>query len=138
MSEAEQVAQDNYVELTAEIVSAYVSNNSMLPGELPALISSIHAALSGVASGQNQAVAGPERVTPAQIKKSVTPDYLISFEDGKQYKTLKRHLTLRGLTAEEYRAKWGLPADYPMTSANYSAQRSQLAKELGLGQQRRK
>jgi predicted transcriptional regulator len=138
MSEAEQVARDNYVELTAEIVSAYVSNNSMPPGELPALISSVHAALSEAATGAKQASGGPERVTPAQIKKSVTPDYLISFEDGKQYKTLKRHLMLRGLTAEEYRAKWGLPADYPMTSANYSAQRSQLAKELGLGQQRRK
>ena len=138
MSEAEQVAQDNYVELAAEIASAYVSNNSMPPGELPALISSIHAPLSGVASDQNKAAAGPERVTPAEIKKSITPDYLMSFEDGKQYKTLKRHLTLRGLTAEKYRAKWGLPADYPMTSANYSAQRSQLAKDLGLGQLHRK
>ncbi len=138
MSDAEQVARENYVELAAEIVSAYVSNNSMPAGELPALLASVHAALSGVASGSNQAAAGPGRVTPAQIKKSITPDHLISFEDGKPYKTLRRHLTLRGLTADEYRAKWGLPVDYPMTSASYSAQRSQLARDLGLGQQRRK
>ncbi|WP_336491521.1 MucR family transcriptional regulator [Methylobacterium nigriterrae] len=137
MSDAEQVARENYVELAAEIVSAYVSNNSMPVGELPALIASVHAALSGAAYGSHQA-AGPGRVTPAQIKKSITPDYLVSFEDGKPYKTLRRHLTLRGLTADEYRAKWGLPVDYPMTSASYSAQRSLLAKELGLGQQRRK
>ena len=78
------------------------------------------------------------RATPAQIRKSVTPDALISFIDGKPYKTLRRHLTLRGLTPEQYRAKWGLAPDYPMTSASYSEQRSELARALGLGQQRRK
>jgi predicted transcriptional regulator len=121
------------------MVAAYVSNNSVPVSDLPALIASVHAALNGIAYAASQPTdVGPEKATPAQIKKSVTPDYLISFEDGKQYKTLKRHLTLRGLTAAEYRAKWGLPADYPTTAASYSAQRSQLARDLGLGQQRRK
>ena len=82
--------------------------------------------------------AGPEKPTAAQIKKSVTHDGIISFEDGKTYKTMRRHLTLRGLTPEAYRAKYGLPTDYPMTSAAYSAQRSELARSLGLGNQRRK
>ncbi len=139
MREEAEATPNNYIELAAEIVSAYVSNNSVQGSELPALIASVHAALNGVTSYSNEAArAGPEKATPAQIRKSITPDYLISFEDGKRYKTLRRHLTLRGLTAEAYRSKWGLPVDYPMTSASYSAQRSRLAHELGLGQRRRK
>jgi predicted transcriptional regulator len=124
-------------ELAADIVSAYVSNNSLPPSELPALIATIHAALAGLteASAIGSTV---EKVTPAQIRKSIAPDALISFEDGKSYKTLRRHLTIRGLTPEAYRAKWGLPLDYPMTAVGYSAQRSELAKSLGLGQQRKK
>ena len=90
------------------------------------------------ATEQPIAAAGPEKPTAAQIKKSVTHDGIISFEDGKTYKTMRRHLTLRGLTPEAYRAKYGLPADYPMTSAAYSAQRSELARSLGLGNMRRK
>ena len=98
----------------------------------------MHAAISGLANGGSAApeVDKIDKATPAQIKKSITPDHLISFEDGKPYKTLRRHLTLRGLSPEAYRAKHGLPADYPMTSATYSAQRSELARSLGLGQQR--
>ncbi|WP_283205814.1 MucR family transcriptional regulator [Methylobacterium cerastii] len=124
--------------MTADLVSAFVSNNNVPVSELPALIASVHAALAGLGKEAPAEPAGPEKPTPAQIRKSVTPDALISFEDGKSYKTLRRHLTMRGLTAEGYREKYGLPADYPMTSASYSAQRSALAHSLGLGQMRRK
>ena len=121
--------------MAADIVSAYVSNNSVPISVLPALIASVLAALAGL--GQAQDAGGLEKATPAQIRKSITPDTLISFEDGKAYKTLRRHLNLRGLTPDAYREKHGLPSDYPMTSATYSATRSALAKTLGLGQQRR-
>ena len=119
-------------------MSAFVSNNNVPVSELPALIASVHAALAGLGKEAPAEPAGPEKPTPAQIRKSITPDALISFEDGKSYKTLRRHLTMRGLTADGYRAKYGLPADYPMTSASYSAQRSVLAHSFGLGQMRRK
>ncbi|MCC0808080.1 MucR family transcriptional regulator [Methylobacterium sp. W2] len=130
--------QTSHIELAADIVAAYVSNNSLPASALGDLLSSVHAAVSGLANGGSATPEGIkiEKATPAQIKKSITPDHLISFEDGKSYKTLRRHLTLRGLTAEAYRAKHGLPADYPMTSPSYSAQRSELARSLGLGQQR--
>ena len=126
------------ITLATDIVSAYVSNNHVQASELPALITTAHAALSGL--GQASAAAGPsiERLTPAQIKKSITHDGLVSFIDGKSYKTLKRHLTGHGLTIETYRERYGLPRDYPSTAAGYSAQRSELARSLGLGQQRRK
>lgn len=124
-----------FVTLTSEIVSAYVSNNHVQSADLPKLLNDIHGAIRGAcAAGQG---APPARATPQEIRRSVTPDFLISFEDGKPYKTLRRHLTLRGLTPEAYRAKWGLEADYPMTARSYSEQRSQLARSLGLGQQRR-
>lgn len=128
----------SHIELTADIVAAYVSNNSVPVSALPELLGSVHAAISGLTSGGSAAAEADkiQKATPAQIKKSITPDHLISFEDGKPYRTMKRHLTLRGLTPETYRAKHGLPADYPMTSAGYSAARSALAKQLGLGQQR--
>ena len=126
------------MELAAELVAAYVSNNRVSVSEIPGVIASVHAALSGLGNAASAEPAGPEKLTPAQIRKSVTPDALISFEDGKSYKTLKRHLTIRGLTPEGYRVKYGLPSDYPMTSASYSTQRSELARSLGLGQQRRK
>ncbi|MHC2021368.1 Ros/MucR family transcriptional regulator [Methylobacterium sp. CM6247] len=131
--------QTSHIELTAEIVAAYVSNNPVPVGSLAELLSSVHAAISGLTSGGSSAPEADkiEKATPAQIRKSITPDHLISFEDGKPYKTLRRHLTLRGLSPEAYRAKHGLPADYPMTSASYSAQRSQLALSLGLGQVRK-
>lgn len=139
MSENAETISTDYLELAADIVAAYVSNNSIPVSELPSLIEGVHTALAGLSNGATQTDdAKVEKQTPAQIKKSITSDALISFEDGKPYKTLRRHLTLRGLTPEAYRAKYGLPADYPMTSASYSAQRSELARSLGLGQQRRK
>ena len=138
MEEIEHTPTSNTIELTANLVAAFVSNNNVPISELETLISKVHAAIAGLGNKVAVELAGPEKPTPAQIRKSITPDALISFEDGKSYKTMKRHLTLRGLTAEGYRAKYGLPADYPMTTANYSAQRSALAKSLGLGQQRRK
>jgi len=139
MSEDTFMPSVDYVELSADIVSAYVANNSLPASEIGNLLVSVHAAVSGLASGVSAAPPKDEveKPTPAQIKKSITSDALISFEDGKPYKTLRRHLTLRGLTPEAYRAKWGLPSDYPMTSASYSAARSELARALGLGQQRR-
>jgi predicted transcriptional regulator len=127
----------NYIELAADIVSAFVSNNPIPPAELPSLIGKVHAALQNVGQPTPQ----QEEVKPlpaVSIRKSVTPDYLISLEDGKQYKSLKRHLTKLGLTPEAYREKWGLPRDYPMVAANYAAKRSELAKSLGLGQIRSK
>lgn len=123
-------------ELTSEIVSAYVTNNKIPSSELPEIIASVHAALRGL--GETK-VPEPEKLVPlVPIKKSITPDYLISLEDGRRYKSLKRHLSGRGLTPAEYRDKWGLARDYPMVAPNYAKQRSELAKALGLGQQRRK
>jgi predicted transcriptional regulator len=98
----------------------------------------VHTALAGLGQGSATTAPAVEKLTPSQIRKSITPDALISFEDGKPYKTLRRHLTIRGLTPEAYREKWGLPRDYPMTSASYSEQRSKLALALGLGNQRKK
>jgi predicted transcriptional regulator len=138
MDELEQAPTSNTIELTADLVAAYVSNNNVPVAELPALLANVHAALTGLGNGASAEPAGPEKPTPAQIRKSVTPDGIVSFEDGKTYKTMKRHLTLRGLTPDAYRAKYGLPSDYPMTSAAYSAQRSELARSFGLGQMRRK
>jgi predicted transcriptional regulator len=136
-SQVRREDQVDLVALTADIVSAYVSNNRVPPAEMPALLSSVHAAVAGL--GSAPAVdAGPEKPTPAQIRKSIKPDGLISFIDGKSYKTLKRHLTGNGMTIEQYRERFGLPRDYPSTAASYSEQRSALAKSLGLGQQRRK
>lgn len=127
----------NYIELAADIVSAFVSNNSVPTADLPSLIGSVHAALQNV--GQPVAKQEEAKPTPAvPVKKSVTPDYLISLEDGKQYKSLKRHLGKLGLTPEDYRAKWNLPKDYPMVAPAYAQRRSELAKSMGLGQQRSK
>nr|WP_279604187.1 MucR family transcriptional regulator [Methylobacterium sp. J-092] len=124
-------------EMTADLVAAYVSNNRVSLSELPGVIVSVHAALSSLGK-EETAEPAVEKPTPAQIRKSITPDGMVSFEDGKIYKTMKRHLTLRGLTPDSYRAKYGLPSDYPIVSAAYSAKRSDLARSLGLGQQRRK
>ncbi|MCJ2059221.1 MucR family transcriptional regulator [Methylobacterium sp. J-048] len=128
--------KSRFVALASEIVSAYVSNNHVQSADLPKLLNDIHGAIQGVCAG-GTAVAAPNKPTAQEIRRSVTPDFLISFEDGKPYKTLRRHLTLRGLTPEAYRAKWGLDPSYPMTAQSYSEQRSQLARSLGLGQQRR-
>lgn len=123
----------DHAELTAEIVSAYVSNNRVQPSELPDLIFAVHAAVGGL--GKPAGPEGPsfEKATPAQIKKSITPDALISFIDGKSYKSLKRHLGKHGLTPEDYRSRHGLPRDYPMVAASYSEQRSAISKAIGLG-----
>ena len=136
--EAVSGTSGNVLAMAADIVSAYVSNNHIQSGELPNLITSVHASLSRLGGEDPTAAPEPEKLTSAQIRKSITPDAIISFEDGKGYKTMRRHLTLRGLTPEAYRAKWGLPADYPMVTTSYSAKRSELAKSLGLGQLRRK
>ena len=128
----------NFIDLTANIVSAYVSNNPMPASELPALIGQIHAALLRVSTGRAEPPLEPAK--PAvPVKKSMTADYLICLEDGKRFKSLKRHLrTQYSMTPEQYRDKWGLPADYPMVAPNYAVARSQLAKKMGLGQQRRR
>ncbi|WP_046863724.1 MucR family transcriptional regulator [Microvirga massiliensis] len=128
----------NYIELAADIVSAYVSNNSVPSADLPSLINEVHGALLKVGGGTVEVPA--EAPKPAiSVKRSVTPDYIICLEDGKKFKSLKRHLrTQYGMTPEQYREKWGLPADYPMVAPNYAKARSELAKEMGLGQQRRK
>lgn len=135
MTEIEAHQEADLIELSASIVAAYVANNSMPVSELGNLLLSVHAAVKGLGRNGTAVSAKDEvvKLTPAQIKKSITPDALISFEDGKAYKTLRRHLTIRGLTPEGYRAKWGLPLDYPMTAASYSAARSELARSLGLG-----
>jgi predicted transcriptional regulator len=129
------VTGQDRIALVAEIVGAYVARNHVQPDDLPALMRSVHGVLASLASGPAVAVAEPpaQALTPAQIRRSVKPDGLVSFEDGRTYKMLKRHLASRGLTPEEYRAKWNLPADYPMTAANYSQARSQLALRRGLG-----
>jgi predicted transcriptional regulator len=123
----------NLSELTADIVSAYVSNNNVRPEDVASLISDVHAALKYAPNGK--ADPAPEPQQPAvPIKKSVTPDYIISLENGQKFKSLKRHLmTSYGITPDEYRAKWGLPRDYPMVAPNYAKSRSELARSMGLG-----
>lgn len=122
----------NLLDLTTEIVASYAGNNALAASELPNLITRVHAALSGVTAP----VETVEAQTPAvPVKKSVTPDYIICLEDGAKLKMLKRYIRTRyNLSPEEYRRKWGLPADYPMTAPNYSATRSKLARDIGLGQ----
>jgi predicted transcriptional regulator len=134
----ETSGSSNYIELAADIVSAYVSNNSVPSSELPALIHEVHNALLRVTSGAAPVVV--EALKPAvPTKKSITDDFIICLEDGKKFKSLKRHLrTQYNISPEEYREKWGLPADYPMVAPNYAKARSQLAKQMGLGQQRRR
>lgn len=124
------------VELTAKIVAAYVSNNSINSTDLPQLINDTHAALAR-ATGQTVETEREEQRPKVAVKKSVMPDYIICLEDGKKFKSLKRHLrTHYNMTPEEYREKWGLPHDYPMVAPNYARQRSDLAKKMGLGTRR--
>jgi predicted transcriptional regulator len=125
------------VDLTANLICSYVSNNPVRPADLGDLIASVHQSLNGLSGPTTPAIEQVEKPTAAQIKKSITPDALISFEDGKPYKSMKRHLTGRGLTPETYRTKYGLPVDYPMTCPSYSAQRSELARTIGLGTNRK-
>jgi predicted transcriptional regulator len=122
------------IEMTADIVAAYVGHNSVSAGELPSLIQSVHRALAGVSSGTEAVEAAPKE--PAvPIKRSITPDHLVCLEDGRKFKSLKRHLrTKYNMSPEDYRAKWGLAKDYPMVAPNYAKARSELAKQMGLGQ----
>jgi predicted transcriptional regulator len=135
---ADDTGNGNFIELTAEIVSAYVSNNPVAAGDIPALISQVYSALSRVAGTSGDVPSEPLR--PAiSVKKSITPEFIVCLEDGKKFKSLKRHLrTQYNMTPEQYRDKWSLGADYPMVAPNYAAARSQLAKQMGLGQQRRR
>jgi predicted transcriptional regulator len=128
----------DFIELAADIVSAFVSNNSVPIADLPGLISSVHATLGKLSHTAVEEKAEP--LTPAvSVKRSITPDYIVCLEDGKKFKSLKRHLRTRyDMTPEQYRTKWNLASDYPMVAPNYAAARSELAKNMGLGQQRRK
>jgi predicted transcriptional regulator len=124
---------EDILKLASDIVAAYVSNNPVAVGDLPAMIKSVHATLGGLSGVEGLDVLTSQK--PAvPIKKSITPDYLICLEDGKRLKMLKRYLRSRfKLTPDQYRAKWGLPADYPMVAATYAARRSEFAKKIGLG-----
>lgn len=125
------------IDMTAEIVSAYIGNNSIAPDEIAGLINKVFAALAGVHGSETAPFEKPEPAVP--IRKSITPDHLVCLEDGKKFKSLKRHLrTHYNLTPEQYREKWGLPRDYPMVAPNYAQARSRLAKKMGLGQNGRR
>jgi predicted transcriptional regulator len=133
------MATSNPVELAAEIVSAFVSYNPVPKGDLPALIHAVHSAVERLEKGPESAPPQIETKAPAvPIRRSITPDFLICLEDGKRFKSLRRHLAGHGLTPAQYREKWHLPSDYPMVAANYAARRSAIAKTLGLGQFSRK
>jgi predicted transcriptional regulator len=138
--EGRQMNDDNsdnmdLTEMTAEIAAAYVSKNSVAQTDLAALIAGIHSSLGSL--GAPKAPPAPAALVPAvPIKKSVTPDYIICLEDGKQFKALKGHLTRLGMTPKEYRSKWALPSDYPMVAATYAARRSELAQSMGLGRKK--
>jgi predicted transcriptional regulator len=137
MDEVVSNTKDDFlVELTAEVVAAYVSNNPVQTSDLPGLIANVHSALGSTASADSRP---SEKAKPAvPVRKSVQSDYIICLEDGMKFKSLKRHLmTYYGLTPDEYREKWGLPADYPMVAPAYAEARSRLAKEMGLGQKRK-
>ncbi|GJD33029.1 Transcriptional regulatory protein ros [Methylobacterium adhaesivum] len=136
MSEIENSV--DYVDLTVDIVSAYVSNNPVPTAELAQLITRVHASLTQIGSGQEQPkVAAAPQQPAVSVKKSVTADHIICLEDGRVFKSLKRHLRAKyDMSPEQYRAKWGLPPDYPMVAPNYAKARSDLAKAIGLGQSR--
>ncbi|AWI91777.1 MucR family transcriptional regulator [Methylobacterium sp. DM1] len=129
------LSQSNLLESAAEIVASYAANNRVPVAELPSLLPAVYAKLAALSVPGAASAPAPEITQPtaAQIRKSITPDALISFIDGKPYKTLKRHLGVHGLDPHSYRDRYGLPSDYPMTAPGYSARRSALAKDLGLG-----
>ena len=129
----ENAKTSDLLKLTSDIVAAYVSNNPVPAGELPVMIKSVHATLGSLSGGVPGEIVTTQK--PAiTVKKSITPEYLVCLEDGKKLKMLKRYLRSRyGLSPDQYRAKWGLPADYPMVASNYAAQRSEFAKKIGLG-----
>ncbi len=127
---------DTLIELAAEIVGAYVAHNSMPPSDLPGFLSSIHGALAGLGKVASP-VSAPDLVPAVSIRKSVREDYIVSLEDGRKFKSLRRHLAGLGMTPEQYRTKWGLPYDYPMVAPSYAKARSELAKSMGFGTKRR-
>jgi predicted transcriptional regulator len=128
----------SYIRLAADIIAAFVGNNSLPTAELPALIESVHSAVAKTATGKAEEPVAP-KAPAVPIKKSVTPEHIVCLEDGTKFKSLKRHLrTAYNMTPEQYRAKWNLPSDYPMVAPNYALARSELAKTMGLGQKRRK
>ena len=130
-------AEDTLLTLTADIVAAHVSNNSVAVNDLPTLIQNVHGALIGISGNRSAPEARPE--PKVSIRASIKPDYIVCLEDGKKQRMLKRHLmTNHGMTPDEYRQKWGLAADYPMVAPNYAEQRRTLAKSIGLGTKRRK
>ena len=130
------MAMSERIELAAEVVAAYVSNNPVPKADLPDLILAVHSSLTGL--GKDSVELQVEVKPPAvPVRKSITPDFLICLEDGKKFKSLRRHLGALGLTPEQYRVKWKLPSDYPMVAPNYAAHRSALARKFGLGQKRK-
>ena len=134
----ENEMQETFITLTADIVAAHVSNNSVAVNDLPTLISNVHGALAALV-GPAPVVPEPKQEPAVSIRSSIKPDYVVCLEDGKKLKMLKRHLmTHYNMTPDQYRAKWGLPADYPMVAPNYAEQRRMLAKSIGLGTKRRK
>lgn len=129
--------QETLITLTADIVAAHVSNNSVAVSDLPVLIANVHGALAGL--GGTAPVPEVKQEPAVSVRSSIKPDYIVCLEDGKKLKMLKRHLmTHYQMTPEQYRAKWNLPADYPMVAPNYAEQRRTLAKKIGLGTKRRK
>ncbi len=134
---AENSSERSLIDLTAQIVAAYLGNNSVPSGDIANLINQVHAALTRVVGAP--AAMPAEVLKPAvPIKRSIASDYIVCLEDGKKFKSLRRHLRTLNMTPQQYREKWGLPPDYPMVAPNYAAARSQLAKQMGLGQQRRR
>jgi predicted transcriptional regulator len=129
------VITSDTLDLAAEVVAAFVANNSVPTGELPGLFEIVHTVLARLKDGvETPAPVAPTREPAVSIRASIRPDYLICLEDGKHFKALKRHVSGHGLTPDQYRAKWKLPSDYPMVAPNYAAARSALAKAMGLGQ----
>ena len=128
----DEKTRNSLLSLTADVVGAYVAKNAVPAATLTDLIGKIHQSLLTL-SGDQPAEAAPSLVPAVPVKRSITPDHIISLEDGRKFKSMKRHLGILGMTPAQYRAKWGLPKDYPMVAPNYAAQRSELAKKLGLG-----
>ena len=131
---AHSTAANAHIEIVADLVAAYVSNNSLRAADLPEFISSVHSAIQSLAKGYVEAAPAAPAVPAVPVKKSLTQDHIICLEDGKKFRSLKRHLgTVYNMTPDEYRTKWGLPKDYPMVAPGYSKIRSKLAKDIGLG-----
>lgn len=133
VTDVQQAKSEELLKLASDIVAAYVSNNPIAVAEVPSMIKSVHATLGGLSGAlPSEAMSSQKPAVP--LKKSVTPEYIVCLEDGKKLKMLKRYLRSRyNMTPDEYRSKWGLPADYPMVAPNYAAQRSEFAKKIGLG-----